>query len=73
MQSNAQWTKPTPNRSHACQNSGKILLEMKHQKLQQHAHALARKLGIKHNSQTQSKSDMHENMAMLYALKSSVK
>ena len=49
-------------------NSGKIILEIKHQKLQ-HAHALARKLGIKHNSQTQSKSDMHENMARLYAMK----
>ena len=37
-----------------------------------HAHVMAHQLGIKVNSQTQSKSDMHKDMAMLYALKSSV-
>ena len=73
MQYKAQMTKSAMERPKTCQISGLIMLELKHKRQENHAHKLALKQGIIHNSQKHLKSDICESVREVYALKSHAK
>lgn len=73
MQYNAQMIKPAMDRPKTCQISALNILKLRHKRVEDHAHRLARKQGIRNNSQKQLKSGMCESMTEEYALKSHVK